>query len=609
MRSSILRVIFLPEAQKEMTEKTSIPPGRADIAIINGAVYTADRETPRCNAVAVRDGIITAAGDNSEILAHVGSETVLIDAAGRAVLPGMVDSHMHLLGGSRGRHHNICLSPEMDHEDYLKAIAEYMAAHPEKEIYTGTGFMPELYDCCGPKKEWLDAVCPHKPMIILSYDGHSTWVNSKALELRGITKDTPDPENGVIHRHAETGEPTGYLAGSAGACAGGMMRRFMPRYDRSQNRESILISQQKMFEKGITSVYDAHVDPDEDYYMAYEELAREGKLLITVRGAWFIPRDYGTEEEICALIDRCIAISETFRTDKFKINGFKFLCDQVCECETAYLCEPYCDRCDGWRGLRIWEDGEMLARLFAKIDAAGFQIHLHQIGDGAARYALDALEKAAAINGGLSMRHTFAHCQFIGERDKARMAKMGVNALVAPYWINTTIYSTMDVPHFGPERALRQYPVGSLMDAGINVAVHSDYPVSAPDWCDAIYGLTARSLSPRAFDVFYRRIAGASYTLDEVEPREDICCPLPGRDERISTERAVEVMTRNGACSMYTGDSCGAIMPGMAADIVLLSRDINGLAMPGMAKSAKNMLTICAGRIVYDEQHIAMSAY
>ena len=590
-----------------MTGQTSIPPGAADIIIVNGVVYTADKSKPRAEAVAIKDGIVIAAGEKSEILAYAGENTRLIDANGRAVAPGMIDAHQHLLGGSRGSHHNICLSPEMDHGDYITAILRYMAEHPEKNVYTGTGFMPELYDCSGPKKEWLDAVCPDKPMVILSYDGHTTWVNSAALNALGVTKDFPNPENGVIHRDPVTGEPTGYLAGSAGACAGGMMRVFMPKYGLEQNRQSILLSQQKMFEKGITSAYDAHVDPDPEYYMAYEELARSGELKMTVRGAWFVPRDYGTEEEINALIDHCIEISQSLRTDKFQVNGFKFLCDQVCECETAFMCEPYCNREDNWCGLRIWEDGEMLARLFAKIDAAGFQIHLHQIGDGAARYALDALERAAEINGGLRMRHTFAHCQFIADSDKARMAKMGVQALVAPYWINTTIYNTLDLPHFGPERVQRQYPVASIMAAGANVAVHSDYPVSMPDWCGAIYGLTARSLSPRAFDVFYKRIAGASYTLDPtIEPREDICCPLPGKDERISLDAAVEVITINGARSMYTEKTHGMIATGMAADIVMLDRDIAELAQPDSTKSAKNVLTICGGNIVYEAQDIAL---
>ena len=581
-----------------MTVYKSDPPGRAETIIVNAAVYTADPHMPRCEAVAIAGEKVIAAGAGHDIMALADGDTVIIDAQGRAVVPGMVDSHQHPVSGGRGRLNSIQLACDMDRQDYLDEIARFIALHPEKDIYTGGGFMPEIYDCCGPKKEWLDAICPDKPVIILSYDGHTTWVNSAALRLRGITKDTPDPENGVIHRDPVTGEPTGYLAGSAGACAGGMMRKFMPVYTYEQNREAILHVQEIMLAQGVTSVYDAHVNADPAYYMAYEDLAREGLLKLNVRGAWFIPRDYGTEEDFVRLIDECMERSRDMRTERFQVNGFKFLCDQVCECETAYLCEPYCDRCDDWHGLRIWEDGEMLARLFAKIDAAGFQIHLHQIGDGAAEYALDALEKAAEMNGGLRMRHTFAHCQFISDADKARMARLHVQALVAPYWMNTTIFSTFDIPHFGYERACRQYPVGSIMAAGVLTAAHSDYSVSMPDWCDALYGLTARSLSPKAFDIFYKRIAGARYTLDtDTEPAEDICCPLPSRCECIDIDTAVRCLTANGARSMYADHITGTIAPGMDADIVMLDRDIAGLAAG--EKCARTAMTMCRGTIVY----------
>ncbi len=580
-----------------MNKNISIPPGRADLAIINANVYTADDDIRTCSAVAVKDGRILAAGSNGEILALTDKNTRIIDAIGCALVPGMVDSHMHPMSGSRRLLHSINLTPEMDKPDYYAEIARHIAANPNKPHYTGGGFVPEIYECTGPRKEELDVICSDKPVVILSYDGHTTWVNSKALEALNITKDTPDPENGVIHRDPVTGEPTGYLAGSAGACAGGMMRVFMPRYGLEDNLRSLMYTQDMLLSKGVTAVYDAHIDPDPDYYMAYEQLAREGKLSITVRGSWFIPRDYGTEEEINALIDRCIGLSGEFRTERFQVNGFKFLCDQVCEVETAYMNQPYCDRDDGWRGLRIWEDSEMLARLFAKIDAAGFQIHLHQIGDGAARYALDALERAAEMNGGLKMKHTFAHCQFVEDSDKLRMAKLGINALVAPYWMNTTIYSTFDIPHFGEERARRQYPVGSLMRAGINVAVHSDYAVSMPDWCDSLYGLTLRCLSPRGFDVFYRRIDGAQYTLAEDAPfAEHICCPMPSLEERICNDYAVHVMTRNAAESMYTDHILGSITPGKRADIVLLDDDISTLSERGIEVK----LTVCGGKVEYE---------
>jgi len=577
-----------------MTDNITIPPGSAELAVINADIYTADKAMPRCSAVAVKDGIIAARGTTEEILRLTGKDTRVIDAGGCTLVPGMVDAHMHPTSGARRRLHSINLTPEMDKPDYYREIARHIAENPDSPHYTGGGLMPEIYDCTMPRKEELDVICSDKPIIILSYDGHTTWVNSKALEAMNITKDTPDPENGVIYKDLVTGEPTGYLAGSAGACAGGIMRCFMPRYGIVQNMEGVLYTQEMLLSRGVTGVYDAHIDPDPEYYMAYENLARAGKLKMTVRGAWFIPRDMGTEEDMNALIDRCIEISGEFRTERFQVNGFKFLCDQVCEAETAYMCQPYCDRCDGWRGLRIWEDGEMLARIFARIDAAGFQIHLHQIGDGAAKYALDALERAREINGSLKMHHTFAHCQFIAEEDKARMAELGVNALVAPYWMNTTIYSTMDIPHLGEERASRQYPVGSLMRAGMNVAVHSDYAVSTPDWCDALYGLTQRCLSPRAFDVFYRRIKDATYTLDPDAPfSESICGPLPARGERISTEAAVDVMTLNGARAMYVDDILGSIVPGKRADMVLLDNDIS--KMPCASTGVR--LTVCGGEV------------
>ena len=580
-----------------MTDNITIPPGGAGLVIVNANLYTADDRYSRCTAVAVNNGLVLAVGSDKEIMAFAGKGTRVIDAGGNALVPGMVDAHMHPMSGARRRLHSINLTPEMDKPDYYREIARHIAENPDKSHYTGGGLMPEIYDCCGPNKSELDIICADKPVVILSYDGHTTWVNSKALEVMNITKDTPDPENGVIHRDPVTGEPTGYLAGSAGACAGGMMRGFMPKYGYEQNLESVLYTQELLLAKGITGVYDAHVDPDPGYYMAYENLAREGKLKITVRGSWFIPRDLGTEEDMNALIDRCIGISKEFRTPRFQINGFKFLCDQVCEAETAYMNQPYCDRCDGWRGLRIWEDGEMLARLFAKIDAAGFQIHLHQIGDGAARYALEALEMAAEINGGLKMHHTFAHCQFIADEDKTRMAKLGVNVLVAPYWINTTILATLDIPHLGEERACSQYPVGSIIRAGANVAVHSDYAVSMPDWCDALYGLTLRCLSPKAFDVFYRRIDGAQYTLDpDAEYAEHICGPLPCKDECISVEQAIEVMTINGARSMGVDGMTGSITPGKRADMVLMDCCLDRRGENGTSVR----LTVCGGKVEYE---------
>ena len=593
----------------EMTEITEIYEGCADLAIVNANVYTADAAAPRARAVAVKAGRIICVGTNRQIRRYIGGATRVIDAGGRALVPGMVDAHQHLLYCVRTRCYNISLTSEMGHADYLREIARYISENPSRKVYTGTGFVPELYGCRGPRKEDLDAICSDKPIIILSYDAHTTWVNSCALEVMGIDAHTPDPENGVIRRDELTGEPTGYLVGSAGACEGGCMSIFMPVYTREQNKYAIMAAQEEMLRAGVTCIYDAHVESAEDYYMAYEELAKEGKLKLTVRGSWFVPRETGSEREIMALIDDCMAKSRRLSTEKFQVNGFKFLCDQISEAQTAYMCEPYCDRMDGWRGVRIWEDGEMLARIFAKIDAAGFQIHLHQMGDAAACYALDALERARDINGGLRMHHTFAHCQFISDADKARMARLGISALIAPYWINSTIFNSIDVPCLGRKRACAQYQVRSLMEAGVNVGSHSDYTVSHPDWCDSIYGFTARALSPRAFNVFCCHDSQRMrYTLDpRVEPEEGVCCPLPGRDERVGLDEAISCITLRGARSMYLDAQLGSIQRGKQADMVLLDRDIENLVYPDEDCVAPDM-TILAGELLYERREALTAA-
>lgn len=579
---------------------TDIHDACADVVIINAAVYTANAAHPRARAVAVKDGRIVCVGTDAEAVKYAGSATRVIDARGRALVPGMVDAHQHMLGAERTRRYNISLTAGMGHEDYIKEISRYIAENPDREAYTGTGFMTELYGCLGPRREALDAICPDRPVVILSYDGHTTWVNSKALEAMGITRDTQDPDGGVIRRDPVTGEPTGYLMGSAGACEGGMMRVFMPGYTREQNKRAILLAQDEMFRSGVTSVYDAHVEENEDYFMAYEELAREGRLKLRMRGSWFIPRETGGEAEIMALIDRCLENSRRLTTDRFQVNGFKFLCDQICEAETAYMREPYSDRPDGWRGVRIWEDGDMLARIFARIDAARFQIHVHQIGDGAAEYVLDALEKAKKLNGGLNMRHTFAHCQFVSEADKARMARLKVMALTAPYWINSTIFNSIDVPCLGRRRACRQYPVRSLMEAGVTVGHHSDYTVSHPDWCDSIYGLTVRNLSPGGFRTFCPDYKTLRYTVDgSEEPAPGVCCPVPDVCERLGMDEAIRCITVNGARSMYIGDITGSLEPGKQADMVLLDRDIENMVTPdnGCVSPAMTML---GGEIVFE---------
>lgn len=534
-------------------------------------VYPADTRYENAAAVACAGGRITFVGTDAGAASYIGPETRVIEARGRALLPGMVDAHQHLLYCARVEYFNFHLSPALDEAACAAAMGTYAAQRPGQPAFFCVGFAPERF-AAPPRRETLDAVCPSAPVVALSYDGHATWVNSRALLLAGIDENTPDPARGEIVRDA-SGRPTGFLLGAAGACAGGLLSRFAPGYTRVQNRAAILRAQAEMLARGVTTVYDAHVEPEPDYFMAYEELARENRLKLRTRGAWFVGRETGGEADIRALVDRCAGYAASFQTERFRVTGFKFLLDMTVEAGTAYLAEPY--RWGG-RGVRVWEDGDMLARLFRKIDRMGCQIHLHQMGDGAAGYALDALEDA----GDLRARHTFAHCQLISDADKARMARLGVSALVAPYWINSSVYGSIAVPALGKARAARQYPVKSLLEAGVNVGAHSDYTVSEPSFPGALRGLTRRALdSGTRARLFPDGMPGLNR-------------PLPKNAERVSLREAVEIMTLGGARSMGEGAETGSLAPGKAADLALLSGKLED--------GCRVDMTVCAGEVAFE---------
>ena len=542
----------------------------AELVVRGARVYSADARYENATAVACAGGRIAFVGADAEADKLIGPETRVVEARGRALLPGLVDAHQHLLYCTRVEYFNFHLSPALDEAGCAAAVRTHAAQNPGAQAFFCVGFAPERFSAL-PRRETLDAACPSVPVVALSYDGHATWANSRALLLAGIDENTPNPARGEIARD-RNGKPTGFLLGAAGACAGGLLSRFAPRYTRAQNREAILRAQEEMLARGVTTIYDAHVEPDPDYFMAYEDLARENRLKLRVRGAWFVGRETGGEADIAALIDRCAGFADAFRTDRFRVTGFKFLLDMTVEAGTACLSAPYRS---GGRGVRVWEDRDLLARLFRKIDRAGSQIHLHQMGDGAAEYALDALEGA----GDLRMRPTFAHCQLISDADKVRMARLGVSALVAPYWINSSVYRSA-VAALGKARAARQYPVKSLLDAGISVGAHSDYTVSEPSFPGAIWGRTRRALDP----------ATRAWLFPDGMP--GLNRPLPREAERVCLGEAVEIMTLGGARSMVVESETGSLAPGKAADLALLSGELEG--------DCRVDMTVCAGKVAFE---------
>jgi len=540
----------------------------ADTVLTNGKFYTVDKEKRWAEAVAIKDGTIIYVGLMEGIDPYIDPQTKVIDLQGKFAMPAFVDAHIHPMANAYSCLYQADLSQVRTTEEYIDIIREFAEANPDHIGIVGAGFERSLYDSQGPQKEWLDEIDATRPITIVSQDIHSMWVNSKTLEMLGWTKDTPDPEGGVIQRDPETGEPTGLIQ-EHGAMK--LAWKLFPSATKDEYKASLLWVQEWLNKKGITTAHDAWAEFDPNFYEAYDEMAKEGKLTVRYRGSWYIDPtpDYMDQ------IEHGFDLAQRYNHPHFKAHCFKFLTDQILEEETALLIEPYAHRPD-YYGPKDWAD-EDLAASFTKIDKAGYQIEVHVIGDGATKNTLDALDVAERKNGKRDSRHSLAHIQLVRPEDVKRMGEQGIQALMSQYWMTVDErFWDFYLPYLGPERAYNEtYPQKSMIDAGVNITVGSDWPTSEPDVMFAIYsGITRRM----PFRVYQQKIGSDNnyrYVSDpNVELKENDFGFLPPASECVTLEEMVEAATINGAYANFIEDEVGSIEVGKKADMVVLSKNL-----------------------------------
>jgi len=546
---------------------------KADWVLRNGAVYTLDSRETRAQSIAVGGATILYVGDDAGAEVFVGPETEVIDLgglAGKMVLPGFIDSHSHPTGALI-QAVAISLYDLTALEQYLEAVRRFAEENPEKEAIRGSGWSNALFPLTGPKKADLDAVVSDRPVQLGSGDGHSSWVNSKALELAGITKDTPDPEGGVIERDPSTGEPTGTLRESATGLVGAVLPSFT-----TEERMTGLEAFQEMAAKdGVTTARIAAIglaaagDFDASEMVAYERLESEGKLRVRFRGSLLLPPDAPIER-----IAELVAEREKQKGGLFEIDAVKIFIDGVVEGETAYLLEPYTHRPD-YRGDLLW-DPDRLKEMLAACDREGFIVHIHAIGDAATRIALDAFEFAREKNGPRDARHQVTHLQLVTPSDVKRFAELSVIAVPQPFWFTKGgFYDAIEAPYLGEERASREYPMKSFFDAGVTVASASDFPVTIP------------------FSPVVGMKMGLTRSFDPANPDMVL-----GPEERVSLGQMLASFTRNGAYAARLEDRLGSLEVGKVADVVVLDRNLFEVA-PDKVGEAKVLLTLFEGRAIY----------
>jgi predicted amidohydrolase YtcJ len=547
----------------------------ADLVLTGGAVYTVDAARTWAQAVAISGGRIAAVGTDAEMRPHVGPRTEVVNLRGRMVLPGFQDAHVHASGG--GLERGQCdLTGVHTREGYLATIRGYAGRNPGAAWIVGGGWGMDVFPGGVPSRDDLDGVVPDRPVFLSNRDHHGAWVNSRALELAGIDAATPDPPDGRIERTA-AGEPQGTL--HEGAM--NLVQRVAPRVTPDEQVAGILEGQRYLHSLGITAWQEAIVGEYAvvpDCFDAYREVDGRGLLTARVTGALWWRRAAGLSQLDFLAERRAIASGSRFRTTSVKIMQ-----DGVCENFSAAMLTPYLDghghETDG-RGTSFF-DPEELKDAVTAIDARGFQVHIHAIGDRAVREALDAIAAARAANGPTARRHHIAHLQVVHPDDVPRFADLGVAANCQPLWASNEPQMTeLTLPFLGPERSAWQYPFGSLAASGAQLCFGSDWPVSSPNPMWQMHTAVNRTTSP-------------GYPFRGAETDEPF---LPG--ERIGLPAAIAAFTMGSAYVNHDERDAGSVEPGKRADLVVLDRNLFTQPAAEIALAEVD-LTLVDGAVVY----------
>jgi len=534
----------------------------ADLALTGGKIYTVDSARSWAEAVAIKDGRIVFVGSSADANDFIGDNTKVVDLKGRMVVPGFQDAHVHPI--SAGVEANACNLNGLENVDaYIAAIKKYADEHPDEPWITGGGWSMAAF---GPgalaRRELIDAVVPDRPVLLYSQDGHTTWANSKALEIAGITNKTPDPPDGRIDRNPKTGVAVGSLQEGASSL---VTAKIPPVSDRKR-ADGLRYAVKYLNALGITAVQDASVN--EDDLRTYRQLDDAGELSLHVVGSIWWERDQGVEQ-----IESIKRLRTEFTKGHVDAGTVKIMQDGVMENYTAAMLEPYLIPGKS-KGIPMVEP-EKLKAAVTQLDADGFQVHFHAIGDAAIRQSLDAVEAARNANGDRGHRHHISHLQLIDKADIPRFKALGVVANFQPLWAMNDEYVTeLTVPFIGHERAAGLYPIGSVAKSGGTIAFGSDWSVS----------------SPNPFEQMETAITRLEANGGTTKPL------LPG--EAIALTEAIDAFTINAAYVNRDEKNTGSIELGKSADLAVLDRNLFDIA-PSELSETKALVTLFEGKAVH----------
>lgn len=561
-------------------------PETADLILTGGDVLTIDDAFTVAQAVAVRANRILAVGSDAEITALAGPHTQVIELAGRTVLPGINDSHLH---GAAWALTRPPFALDLSHPavrsiaDIADAVRKAAATTPSGEWITGLGWdVGYLAECLAdparrPLRSDLDEATAEHPVCLTDFSGHMVWVNSKALELAGVSRGTEPPSGGVIETDA-AGEPTGILKETAQA----LVQQLVPPATVAQRKEAIQRAVAALHAEGITSYTEPGLGPggaeilggglDIGTLHAYVDLARAGQLASRVR-VLLLPAPMGGSAADVAAGLKGLALPEDVDARRLAVIGVKVFADGVPPNETAWMHEPYTGGGHGAlcvHGANAGLKEAELAEMIRVAHAAGYQLGVHVTGDRAIDAVVDAFVAANEAHPRPDARHYVIHGDFASPTSLAKLAAHGYGINMNPA-IKWTIADLMD-EIVGPERSDYQWPVRSAVQAGIAVCVGSDAPITMPNWRQGVAAMLLRESKATG------RVSGP--------------------DQRVSLETALRAYTVNPARQDFAEEWKGAIEPGKVADLCVLGGDLRATD-PHDIPDLPIDLTVFDGQVVY----------
>lgn len=554
----------------------------ADYVFTNGFIYTVDARDSVHQALAVRDGRIVYVGTSKGARTFAGKATKVVDLGGKMLMPGLHDGHVHEMAGGQGLLSCDLKYAAMTVEEMREIIQKYLDETADQEPdgwVSVVNWYQQAIRPAGTKlsKADLDVLDTRRPIVVSSSDGHTTLVNSRALELAGITAKTKNPADGVIERDAD-GEATGLLQDGAS----GLVTAKIPAPTGQDNLKVARTALAALAVQGVTTFMDAAAS--EDALKAFATLADQGKLTARCHFAPVIDVTDRNPGPRLLRLRRKYHGGATKAGPGVAVNNAKLFIDGVLQypAQTAALLEPYLvHKHDHWVagkkiGEQYWTQDGMDA-VVAKVAAAGFDPHIHAIGDKAVRIALNAFGAMRAA-GHRKIRPAIAHAELVDPADIPRFAKLDVTASMGFHWAKPAPDSIESVkPYLGAKRWKNYEPEGDLWRAGGRISLGSDWPVDPLDEWTAIKTVITRTAS--------RKSPFAKFGV--MTPHQ-----------RLTRAAAIRAATLNGAYQLRQDAHTGSLEVGKLADLIVLDRNVMKVPAERIADT-RVLLTMVGGRVVH----------